>query len=49
VAATNQLQVLLAQHWPGAAAIFGRLASEIALAFLERYPTPQRATRPGEA
>lgn len=49
VAATNQLQALLAQHWPGAAAIFGRLDSEIALAFLERYPTPQSAARLGEA
>lgn len=49
VAATNQLHALLAQHWPGAAAIFGRLDSEIALAFLERYPTPQSASRLGEA
>ena len=48
VAATNQLQALLAQHWPGAAAIFGRLDSEIALAFLERYPTPQHTARLGE-
>jgi hypothetical protein len=36
VAATNRLAALLAQHWPGAAAIFARLDSEIALAFLER-------------
>jgi transposase len=49
VAATNQLAALLAQHWPGAAAIFGRLDSEIALDFLERYPTPQSAARLGEA
>lgn len=49
VAATNQLAALLGQHWPGAAAIFGRLDSEIALAFLERYPTPQSAARLGEA
>jgi transposase len=49
VAATNQLQALLGHHWPGAAAIFGRLDSEIALAFLERYPTPQSTTRLGEA
>lgn len=48
VAATNQLEALLAQHWPGAAAIFGRLDSEIALAFLERYPSPQSAARLGE-
>lgn len=49
VAATNQLAALLGQHWPGAAAIFGRLDSEIALVFLERYPTPQSAVRLGEA
>lgn len=49
VAATNQLAALLGAHWPGAAAIFGRLDSEIALAFLERYPTPHSAKRLGEA
>jgi transposase len=49
VAATNQLSALLGQHWPGASAIFGRLDSEIALAFLERYPTPQSTARLGEA
>ena len=49
VASTNQLAALLAEHWPGAAATFGRLDSQIALAFLERYPTPQSATRLGEA
>jgi transposase len=49
VAATNQLAALLGQHWPGAAAIFQRLDSEIALAFLERYPTPQSTARLGEA
>jgi hypothetical protein len=49
VAATNQLAALLGQHWPGAAAIFGKLDSEIALNFLERYPTPQSAARLGEA
>jgi transposase len=49
VAATNQLAALLGQHWPGAAAIFGRLDSEITLAFLERYPTPESTARLGEA
>lgn len=49
VAATNQLAALLDQHWPGAAAIFARLDSEIALNFLERYPTPESAARLGEA
>lgn len=48
VAATNQLAALLGQHWPGAAAIFARLDSEIALTFLERYPTPQSTARLGE-
>jgi transposase len=49
VAATNQLAALLDEHWPGAKAIFGRLDSEIALAFLERYPTADSAARLGEA
>jgi transposase len=49
VAATNQLAVLLGQHWPGAAAIFQRLDSEIALSFLGRYSTPQSTARLGEA
>jgi Transposase len=47
-AATNQLGALLDAHWPGAKAIFARLDSPIALAFLERYPTPQAAERLGE-
>jgi hypothetical protein len=41
-AASNQLNAVLDAHWPGAAAIFSRLASEIALAFLDAYPTPRR-------
>jgi transposase len=49
IAAANQLNALLARHWPGAAAIFGRLDSEIALAFLDDYPTPASAARLGEA
>lgn len=48
VAATNQLPALLGRHWPGAAGIFGRLDSEIALAFLEEYPTPTSTARLGE-
>lgn len=48
VAATNQLAALLARHWPGAKSVFGRLDSEIALAFLEDYPTPGAAARLGE-
>jgi transposase len=49
IAATNRLQALLDEHWPGAAALFARLDSEIALGFLERYPTPESADRLGEA
>jgi transposase len=48
VAAANQLGALLGRHWPGAAAIFARLDSEIALAFLDDYPTPASAARLGE-
>jgi transposase len=47
VAATNQLAALLDAHWPGAAALFARLDSEIALDFLERDPTPEAAARLG--
>lgn len=49
VAATNQLRALLERHWPGATVIFARLDSDIALAFLEDYPTPASAARLGEA
>jgi len=49
VAAANQLGALLARHWPGAAAVFARLDSEIALDFLDDYPTPASAARLGEA
>lgn len=49
VAAANQLAALLGRHWPGGAAIFARLDSEIALAFLDDYPTPASAARLGEA
>lgn len=49
VAATNQLAALLDRYWPGAKGVFARLDSEIALAFLEDYPTPESAARLGEA
>lgn len=49
VAATNQLRALLERHWPGAVAIFARLDSDIALAFLGDYPTPASAAHLGEA
>jgi transposase len=47
VALANQLRALLDSFWPGAAALFADIDSPIALAFLERYPTPQRAQRLG--
>lgn len=49
VALTNQLNALLARHWPGATTVFARLDSDIALAFLDDYPTPASAVRLGEA
>jgi transposase len=47
VALANQLTALLEGFWPGAAAIFADVASPIALAFLDRYPTPEAAGRLG--
>ena len=43
----NQLRSLLESFWPGAAAIFADVDSPIALAFVERYPTPESAVRLG--
>jgi len=48
VAANNQLEACLDAFWPGAKAIFADVCSEIALAFLERYPTPATARSLGE-
>jgi transposase len=39
----NQLRSLLQSFWPGAAAVFSEIDSPIALAFIERYPTPAAA------
>lgn len=47
-AASNQLWAVLAEHWPGAAALFQKLTSQITLAFLTDYPTPQAAAHLGE-
>jgi transposase len=44
----NQLRSLLESFWPGAAAVFADLDSPIALAFVQRYPTPASAARCGE-
>lgn len=48
VAAHNQLEACLDAFWPGAKAVFADICSEIALAFLERYPTPGSARGLGE-
>jgi len=43
----NQLRSLLESFWAGAAAVFCEIDSAIALAFIERYPTPSSAARLG--
>ena len=48
IAAGNQLAALLAAFWPGAGELFADVWSEIALAFLERYPAPIAAAHLGE-
>lgn len=47
VGLANQLRSLLESFWAGAAAIFADVDSRIALAFLERFPTPESARRLG--
>jgi transposase len=44
----NQLRSLLETFWPGAATIFADIDSPIALAFVQRYPTPASAARCGK-
>lgn len=48
VALANQLRAQLEAFWPGAARIFADVDSPIALAFLERYPSPTDARGLGE-
>jgi len=48
VAAGNQLAAMLTAFWPGAGELFADVWSEIALAFLERYPMPAAAAHLGE-
>ena len=48
VALCNQLRAELERFWPGAIEIFSDLDSPIALAFLERYPSPVDARGLGE-
>lgn len=47
VAIANQLRALLDGFWPGAAAVFADIDSPIALAFIQRYPTPDSAAHLG--
>ena len=44
VETANRLRAELERCWPGAARLFADLDSPIALAFLERYPSPRDAT-----
>jgi transposase len=44
----NELRAQLDAFWPGAARVFADVDSPIALAFLERYPTPGDARGLGE-
>lgn len=43
----NQLRALLESFWPGAAEVFAEVDSPIGLAFIQRYPTPEAASRLG--
>lgn len=43
----NQLRSLLQSFWCGAAEVFADVDSPIALAFVQRYPTPEAASRLG--
>jgi len=45
VALTNQLRELLQRVFPGAVGLFARLDSDVAIAFLRRYPTQHAAAR----
>jgi transposase len=48
VALANRLRAELEAFWPGAARLFADVDSSIALAFLERYPSPADARSLGE-
>jgi transposase len=48
VTMANQLRALLQSFWAGAASIFAEIDSPIALAFLQRYPSPDSAAHLGE-
>lgn len=44
-AATNQLRATLQRYYPGVLQIFGDLTAQIALAFIQEYPTPASAAK----
>ena len=48
LALANQLRDQLATFWPGASKVFSSVDSQIALAFLRRYPSPVDARGLGE-
>jgi hypothetical protein len=48
VGLANQLRDQLATFWPGASKVFWSVDSQIALAFLKRYPTPSDTRGLGE-
>lgn len=48
VVLANQLRALLESFWPGPVGLFADIASPIALAFLDRYPTPESASHLGK-
>jgi transposase len=43
----NQLRSVLDSFWPGAAEVFADVDSQIGLDFIQRYPTPESASRLG--
>ena len=47
MATRNRLQALLDSFWPGPVRLFSDLETKIAMAFVERYPTPRAAKRLG--
>ncbi len=47
VSLANQLRALLQSFWPGASVVFADVDSPIALAFVQRYPTPKAAAALG--
>ena len=48
VSLANQLRAQLDAFWPGAGRVFSEVDTPIALAFLERYPSPAEARGMGE-